>query len=301
MKAARYFDVEAALVPIGGDLRADLDAMRGAIDDRTALLVGSAPNFPYGVVDPIEEIAALARDRGILCHVDACLGGFMLPFLERLGRRVPPFDFRVDGVTSMSADLHKFGYAAKGASTVLYRDRALRKHQFMVHTEWPGGLYGSPSMTGARGGAPIAAAWAVLVMLGEEGYVRLAKDAIEATDTLISGVNAIDGLAVMGDPVMTVFAFRGDGIDVYAVSEEMEARGWCLDRLQKPPALHLTVSPVHAAVKGALLGDLRDACRLVRAEGRQAMGSAAMYGALAMIPDRGQVEGLVLDFLDGMY
>lgn len=300
-KAAHYFDVKPVTVPIGADYRVDLDALRDAVNEHTILLVGSAPCFPYGVVDPIEEIAALAAERGLLCHVDACLGGFMLPFVERLGHPVPPFDFRVEGVTSLTADLHKYGYTAKGASTVLYRDRALRLKQFFSYTEWPGGMYASPSMTGARGGGPIAAAWAVLKLLGEDGYLRLARDAMGATEQILEGVRGTAGLSILGAPAMTVLAFGSEELDVYAVSELMEQHGWHLDRLQLPPALHMTVSPIHHQVVGRFLEHLRGATKRVADEGLTAQGAGAMYGMLADLPDRGQVHELILQFLDGMY
>ncbi|MFY0575922.1 pyridoxal phosphate-dependent decarboxylase family protein [Cystobacter fuscus] len=174
-KAAHYFGVKPLNIPVGADLRADVDAMRAAIGPRTVLVVGSAPSYPHGVVDPISELAALAQEKGVLFHVDACLGGFLLPFARRLGHAIPEFDFAVPGVTSISADLHKYGYAAKGASVVLYRTPELRRYQFFTFAGWSGGLYASPSMAGTRPGGAIAAAWAVLKYLGEEGYLRLSR------------------------------------------------------------------------------------------------------------------------------
>lgn len=302
-KAAHYFDFKVVTVPVREDFRVDPEEVRAALTDHTVLVVGSAPNFPYGVVDPITALGALARERGLLLHVDACLGGFMLPFLERLGEPIPPFDFRVDGVTSISADLHKFGYTAKGASAVLYRSAELRRHQYFVHTDWPGGLYGSPSMTGARGGGPIAAAWAVLKLLGAEGYKRLAQDALDATRALQQAIDDLPELAVMGEPVMSVFAFcsPGEQVDVYAVSELMEERGWVLDRLQRPPALHLTVSPIHKQIVRSLIADLGECTRRVAEEGITARGTAAMYGMLGSLPDRGQVADMILGYLDTLY
>src|SRR6185295_4677847 len=173
------------------DFRADVKAMRELVGPDTALVVGSAVAYPQGVVDPIDEIAALAKEKNLLCHVDACLGGFILPFAKKLGRDIPPFDFEVDGVTSLSADLHKYGFAAKGASVVLYKTHALRKHQFFTFSEWSGGLYISPSMTGTRPGGAIAAAWAVLQYLGEEGYLEQARAMLATTDALTKGIDAV--------------------------------------------------------------------------------------------------------------
>jgi glutamate/tyrosine decarboxylase-like PLP-dependent enzyme len=299
-KAAHYLGVRPVRIPVRDDFRADLEAAHRALTPNTILLVASAPGYPHGVVDPIPELAALAAEREISCHVDACLGGFLLPFLEKLGHPVPPFDFRVPGVTSISADLHKYGFAARGASTILYRDREIRRHQFIAFPDWPGGLYGSPTMAGSRPGGPIAAAWAVFHYLGEEGYLRLARSTLEATRALLSGIRAIPGLQVLGEPDMSVFAFGSEVLDVYALGDAMEARGWHLDRQQMPPALHVMVSPMHLRIVDPFLADLEDCARAVRHAGPAAQGQAAMYGMLGAIPDRGVVGSFILDFLDGL-
>lgn len=299
-KAAHYFDVKAVHVPVGDDLRADVRAARELTSERTILVVGSAPAYPHGVVDPIEALAALAVERGALFHVDACLGGFLLPFVERLGRTVPPFDFRVPGVTSLSADVHKYGYAAKGASLVLYRSRALRRHQWFAYGDWPGGLYGSPSMTGTRPGGAIAAAWAVMRYLGEEGYVDLARVTMETTDRLLRGVAETPGLRVLGRPDMSVFAFASADVDVYVLGDAMEKRGWKLDRQQRPPCLHLMVTPAHAPVVDDFLSDLRACVDGLAATRPVPEGAAAMYGMLGAAPDRAGIGGFILDFMEGL-
>ncbi len=299
-KAVHLLGMRAVVTPVRDDWRADVDAMRDAITERTVLLVGSAPGFPQGVVDPIEEIAALASERGILCHVDACLGGFMLPFVERLGNPVPPFDFRVEGVTSISADIHKYGYAPKGVSTVTYRDRALRRLQFFAYADWPGGLYGSPAGAGAKSGAPLAAAWAIMRYLGEEGYLERAARAMETTRRFTEAIEATPGLRLVAQPDMTVFSFTStaDGPDIFLVGDALEKRGWYLDRQQKPSALHAMISPGHAQVADTFLADFAEAVDEARAQGKPRTGVAAMYGALANLPDRGVVENFILDFLD---
>jgi glutamate/tyrosine decarboxylase-like PLP-dependent enzyme len=297
-KAGHYLDVEVVPVPVGPDFRASVEAARSLVDERTVLVVASAPSYPQGVLDPIAELAALARDRGILCHVDACLGGFLLPFVERLGRPLLPFDFRVEGVTSISADLHKYGYAAKGASVVLYRDADLRKHQFFTHTEWPGGLYVSPTMTGTRSGAAIAAAWAVLHYLGEEGYLGLARRVLATTDRLRAGIEAIPGLHVLGEPAMSVLSFVSDRHDVYALGQALERRGWRLDLNQRPASLHLMVTPAHEAHVAAFLADLRAAAEEPLSP---AAGNAAVYGMLAAVEDRAEVGDFLKGLLDGIY
>jgi sphinganine-1-phosphate aldolase len=261
-KAASYLGLDLVQIPVGADHRADVSAAEGLLSERTALVVGSAPNYPFGTVDPIPELSSLAAERGISFHTDSCLGGFLLPFLEKLGEEIPPFDFRVPGVTTMSADVHKYGYCTKGASVVLHRDDAhLKKYQLFVYQDWPGGLYASFAMAGARPAAPIAAAWAVLRYLGEEGYLRLAREALEATRKLQDGITAIPGLRVIGRPVMTVFAFGAadDSLDLFAVGDVMDDRGWHVDRQHGPDALHVMVSPKHLEIADAFLADLRDA------------------------------------------
>ncbi|UCE86808.1 MAG: aspartate aminotransferase family protein [Deltaproteobacteria bacterium] len=259
-KAASYLGLELVQIPLGPDLRADVDAARRLIDDDTALVVGSAPNYPFGTVDPIPELAALAAERGISFHTDGCLGGFLLPFLERLGVPVPPWDFRVPGVTTISADVHKYGYATKGASVIAHRDRdPLKKYQLFVYDRWPGGLYGSFAMAGARPGAPIAAAWAVMRYLGRDGYERLARQILDTVDKIRGGIEAIPGLSVLGDPIMSVFAFGSDVVDMMAVGDAMDDRGWCLDRQKGPDALHMMLSPAHASIADSFVSDLREA------------------------------------------
>ncbi len=300
-KAAHYFGVKALNIPVGPDFRADVNAMRAAIGPRTVLVVGSAPAYPHGVMDPLSELAALAQEKGVLFHVDACLGGFLLPFARRLGHDIPDFDFAVPGVTSLSADLHKYGYAAKGASLVLYRTPELRRHQFFTFANWSGGIYASPSMAGTRPGGAIAAAWAVLKYLGEEGYLRLARTVLDTSKALREGIAAIPGLKLLGDPRLSIFAFSSDSLDVYALGDAMEARGWKLDRQMMPPALHLMVTPAHAAVVEPFLADLR-ACAASLASGEPAPdGSAAMYGMLGALPDKSEAEGFILQFMDALY
>ncbi len=263
-KAAHYFGVKSIRVPVRSDFRADPAAMAAAVTPDTILMVGSAPSYPHGLVDPIRELASIAQQRDLLCHVDACVGGLMLPFVRKLGYPVPDFDLSVPGVTSLSADLHKYGYAAKGASVILYQDAALRRHQYFAYTDWSGGIYASPSMTGTRAGGPIAAAWAILNYLGEDGYLRLTDQVMTTARRLRDGVNAIDGLHVIGQPEMTVMAIGSDQLDVYEVGDELTARGWHLDRQQFPPSLHLTVSPYHAQVVDDFLCDLNEAAAAAR-------------------------------------
>jgi sphinganine-1-phosphate aldolase len=263
-KAAEYFDVRLVQVPVRSDYRADVDAMRSAITANTIMLVGSAPSYPHGVVDPIQELAALAQAHGLLFHTDACVGGFLLPFARKLGYPIPDFDFSVPGVTSISADLHKFGYAAKPASVILYRSPELRRHQMFVSINWPGGIYPSPTMTGSRPAGPVAAAWALMNHLGEAGYLKITQTVMETTRVIQEGVRAIPGLKVLSNPEMSVFAIASDSLDVYEVADELEQRGWHLDRQHFPRCLHVTVNYVHSKVAGEFLADLAEAAAIVR-------------------------------------
>ncbi|MEM9731220.1 MAG: aspartate aminotransferase family protein [Myxococcota bacterium] len=302
VKAAYLLDMDITFTALRDDWRADPQAIADAIDDDTVILVGSAICYPYGVVDPIEDIAGLADEHGLLMHVDACLGGFMLPFVEKLGHEVPVWDFRAKGVTSISADIHKYGYAAKGASAITYRDRELRKLQFYAFPDWPGGIYVTPTLAGARPGGAVAAAWAVMHHLGEEGYLNLAKQAMDATMRIRRGVEAMPELNIMGDPHMTVFAFQSSDVDVFTLGSKMDARGWHLNRNQFPSALHVMVTPAHVGVVDAMLEDLRLAVDEARAEpAGAAEGMAALYGAAAAMPDRGVVSEFAIGFMDEVY
>ena len=259
-KAAKVLGLELRQVPLNADHRASVSEAEARIDDQTALVVGSAPNYPFGTVDPIPELSALAAARSISFHTDACLGGFLLPFYERLAEPVPPFDFRVPGVTTLSADVHKYGYCTKGASVILHRDAEhLKKYQLFFFDQWPGGIYASFAMAGARPAAPIAAAWAILNHLGEDGYVAQATRIRDTTQQLRAGIEAIPGLRVWGEPVMSVFSFGSDTHDIMAVGDVMDEKGWHLDRQHGPDALHLMISPEHDRVADEFLADLREA------------------------------------------
>jgi len=302
-KGADYFDVKSIIVPVDKNThRADVDAMEQALTENTILIVGSACDFPRGVVDPISDLATLAQNRGIGMHVDSCLGGFMLPFVKKLGYEVPDFDFSVPGVTSISADVHKYGYGAKGASTILYRNDKIWKHQFSVYTDWSGGVYISTTMRGTRPGGAIAAAWVAMRSLGIDGYLKLAKIVMDATRKLIEGIQQIPELYVIGEPVMSVFSFTSDEINIFQLGDELDKKGWHLDRIQFPSALHMMVNPHHADVVDDFLNDLRDAIEVVRKHPEKVSeGEAAMYGMIASLPDRAKVKNFIINFLKTQY
>ena len=274
-KAAKYLDVEHVRVPVAADGRADVAGIGDAMDDRTGLVVGSAPCYPFGVIDPIEELAALAQERGVLFHTDACLGGWLLPWWERLGETVPSWDFRVPGVTSLSADIHKYGYSFKGASVVAYRSRDLLRHQHFWYDDWPGGLYASGTTAGTRSAPPIAGAWAAVNHLGVDGYMRLASVVRDTSRTIREGIASIPGIVASGDhlPIMEIRA-AGSDVDMGGVGDVMDSRSWNLDRQQG--GLHLMLSPYHARVADAFLADLADAVA-----NHAGSSSAAMYGGIA--------------------
>jgi glutamate/tyrosine decarboxylase-like PLP-dependent enzyme len=278
-KAADYFDVPLRRVPVDADFTVRAEQLAAACTDDTIMLVASAPTYPHGVVDPVADIAALADERGILCHVDACMGGFLLPFLTQLGRFDQPFDFRLPGVTSMSADVHKYGYASKGVSVILYRTPELARHQVFATTDWLGGFYASTAVAGTRPAGPIAAAWAVMMHLGQEGYLELTRTAHDAAIALREGIASIDGLTVRGDPPATVLAFGArdpDTVDIFAVGDLLASWGWYLDRQNRPDSLHATVHAGSAATVPALLHDL---ARAVREGGhRRAADRSTTYG-----------------------
>lgn len=276
-KACHLLGMRQIRVPVDEGYRLLVEEMRAAVGPDTAMVVASAPCYPYGVMDPVEEVAAIAQDAGVLCHVDACLGGMMLPFWERLGEPVPPWDFRVEGVTSISADLHKYGYAFKGASVLLHRDVAQYRTQWWFDDgAWGGGLYGSPTAAGTRPAPPIAGAWAALRHLGEDGYLRQATKVRDATRRLMAGIEAIDGLAITSTPDLCVFQFGSDVLDMTVVADALAEQGWYPNR--QPGGLHLMVSPFHVRVADEFLAAL--ALAVDRARGGATSDSApAVYGA----------------------
>ncbi|MFX1406021.1 MAG: pyridoxal phosphate-dependent decarboxylase family protein [Promethearchaeota archaeon] len=302
-KGADYFDVKPIIIPVDEKThRADVKAMEKAVNNNTILIVGSACDFPRGVVDPISSLAAIAEKHGLGMHVDSCLGGFMLPFVRMLGYEVPDFDFSVPGVTSISADVHKYGYGAKGASTILYRSEKVWQHQFSVYTDWSGGVYISTTMRGTRPGGAIAAAWVAMRTLGINGYLKLAKIVMDATEKLIDGINQIPELYVIGNPVMSVFSFTSDKLNIFQIGDVLDEKGWHLDRIQFPSALHMMVNPHHADVVDDFLKDLNDAVNKVRDHPEKLSdGEAAMYGMVASLPDRSKVNKFIVNFLKTQY
>lgn len=319
-KAAHYFNMTVVHVPVDPvSMRVDVAAAKRAITSNTVVIVASAPGFPHGVVDPVTELAALAASRGIGCHVDSCLGGYLLPFAKKLGYDIPPFDFSVAGVTSISADTHKYGYAPKGASVVMYRSNALRSHQYFVAAEWTGGIYASPSMPGSRPGGLIAATWAALVRMGEEGYMACAKEIMSTAKEIEAGIRATPGLRVLGKPDMSVVSFaadestpvRGTVINIYKVAESLGTKrtnadgstkySWALNILQKPASVHICCTYMHRGRAAEFIRDVRAAVDQVADNPHMFKdGSAAIYGLAESLPE-GPLDQVTRGFIDTLY
>ena len=275
-KAAHYLGLRVVRVPVARDLRADVPAMAEAIGSRTLMLVGSAPCFPYGVIDPIGALGELAQERGLWLHVDACVGGYFAPFARMNGIDVPPFDFELPAVCSMSADLHKYGYAAKGASTVLYRSEEPRAHQIFEFENWPGGHMTTPTLAGTRPGGAIAAAWAVMHYLGIDGYREKARQVTDTRELLTKGLAEL-GLHVLGEPKLGLLAYRSDDLDMRAVYGQLFRKGWFTGFTTEPASVHLMLSPAHLGVVDSYLDDLRASVEHVRETGATGDGVVTRY------------------------
>lgn len=298
-KACQYFNIQPVRIPFDETYRADVDTARKAITANTVVIVGSAPTFPHGALDPIADLSELARQYEIGLHVDACLGGFVLPWAAKLGYSVPAFDFRLPGVTSISVDTHKYGYAAKGTSVILYRGRELMHYQYYTTTEWPGGLYFSPTLAGSRPGALSAACWAAMISIGEQGYLDATKTILETAEFVKNGIRQIPELRLLGDSLFVV-AFTSDSLDIYKVLEAMSRRKWSLNGLHKPSCMHLCVTLRHTqpGVAERFLQDLREAVAYVKEHPEEKGTMAPVYGMAATIPLRGMVSDMLKRYLD---
>lgn len=306
-KAAYYFGMKihhAKLDP--KTFKVDLNHVKSFINRNTVLLAGSAPNFPHGIVDDIEGLGKLAKRYKIPLHVDCCLGSFIVPFMEKAGfHDLPPFDFRVPGVTSISCDTHKYGFAPKGSSVIMYRNSDLRMHQYYVSTEWTGGLYGSPTLAGSRPGALVVGCWATMVRIGENGYIESCKEIVDAARTLRRAIETeIQDLQILGDPKCSVVSFSSDKYDVYELGDRLSARGWHLNALQKPAALHLAVTkPSVSSIEGLVVA-LKEIIAELKQEGNtkaSSEGTSALYGVAGSVKTTGVADRLIVGFLDSLY
>lgn len=268
-KAAQYFGVKLVMTKCDDDFRANVEAMRGAINENTVILVGSAPSYAQGVMDPIPEIGQLALEHDILFHVDACMGGIMLSFMREMEEfDIPDFDFTVPGVTSVSADLHKFGYAAKGASVIVYKNKEIREHQIFATTATTAYAMFNATMLSSRSGGPMAGAWAIINYLGREGYEQIIREVMDGVKRMYEGINAIDGLYILGKPIMSIFAFASEDINVFQLADEMTKRGWHIQgqfsNENTPHNIHLTFMRTNVPRVEEFLKDLKECVEEVK-------------------------------------
>jgi glutamate/tyrosine decarboxylase-like PLP-dependent enzyme len=303
-KACHLFGVELRRAPVDPvSTRVDVDWVRDHVDEQTVALIGSACNYGYGTIDPIAELGDVALERSIGLHVDACLGGFILPFGRELGYDIPAFDYSVPGVTSMSADTHKYGYAFKGSSVVSFRSKELRNAQYFYLTDWSGGKYTSPGMEGSRSGGLIAATWASMVQLGHDGYLGYARQIFETSSAMQDAVRSHPGLRLIGRPTF-LFSFTSDEFDIYHVNDFMRTRGWRFNGQQYPNALHMAVTrpQTQPGVAEAFAADLADGVAYAREHAEEAPRSGAIYGGVAggMTEEADEfIRAVMADMLDG--
>ncbi|KAI1431804.1 pyridoxal phosphate-dependent transferase [Xylaria sp. CBS 124048] len=317
-KAGEYFKIKVHLVPCPAPThQVDIRRVSRLINPNTILLVGSAPNFPHGIMDDISALSKLAVKRRLPLHVDCCLGSFLVPFLEKAGFETEPFDFRLKGVTSISCDTHKYGFAPKGNSTVLYRTQELRTYQYFVSPDWSGGVYASPGIAGSRPGALIAGCWASMMKVGETGYVDACVKIVGCAKKIADYVAQSPGLAaeldLVGRPLVSVVAFTARNLNIYDIADAMSDRGWHLNALQNPPAMHIAVTMPITKVWERLVADLeavveaeREKERVRAVEGRGPKGkatgdTAALYGVAGSLPNKAVVVDLATGFLDLLY
>lgn len=304
-KAAQYLKIRVRIVPVNPhSYTASIKSMERAITRNTIMLVGSTPNFPYGTMDNIEAISQLGIKYNIPVHVDACLGGFLLCFMPNAGFSVPPFDFSLPGVTSISADTHKYGYAPKGSSIILYRNRKLRHHQYTITTDWPGGIYGSPTVSGSRAGGIIASCWATLMYFGYNEYLESTKKIIETTKYIEQSLRKMDGIFIFGTPATSVIALGSSNFHIYKLSKALNLKGWNLNPLQFPCGVHLCVTYVHTqpGVADQFLSDVRtELSTILKNPETPVEGKLAIYGMSQSISDRSIVGDFAKFFLDSMY
>ena len=303
-KAGQYFGLKMRHVPVSKpDFRVNPADVEACINENTAAIVGSAGNYPYGLIDPLADLSDLALKHGIGFHVDACLGGFIFPWIEKLGYAIPPFDFRLPGVTSISADTHKYGFALKGTSVILYRNNSLRRFQYFNVPDWPGGLYASPTAAGSRSGGLTAATWASMVYLGEEGYLKAAKAIMAVADQIKAGIQKIPELELNGDPTF-VISFRSDAVDVYHINDYMKNKGWRFNVLQLPPGLHFCVTMPQtfvADVADRFLEDLNAGVAYAKTKAGTPAETSALYGIAGTLEGNRQVTELIYGALDYLY
>ncbi|XP_029464919.1 sphingosine-1-phosphate lyase 1 isoform X2 [Rhinatrema bivittatum] len=304
-KAAHYFGMKLVHIPLDKrTMQVDVKAMKRAISKNTAMLVCSTPQFPHGIIDPIEDVAKLAVKYQIPLHVDACLGGFLIVFMEKAGFPLQPFDFGVKGVTSISADTHKYGYAPKGSSVILYSSKKYRRYQFFVAPDWQGGIYASPTIAGSRPGGIIAACWATMMHIGEDGYVKATRKIIETARWIDAELRKMKHIFVFGKPQVSVIAIGSNSFDIFRLSNSLAAKGWNLNSMQFPSSIHICITLQHLkpGVTAQFVKDVRESvAEIMKDPGAKTTGMGAIYGMAQSIPDRSMVTEVSRAFLDCLY
>lgn len=306
-KAGYYFGMKVHHVSLDPKTyKVDVSRVKRLINKNTVLLVGSAPNFPHGIVDDIEALGKLGLKYKIPLHVDCCLGSFIVAFMSKAGfNDLAPFDFRVPGVTSISCDTHKYGFAPKGSSIIMYRSPELRKHQYYVSTEWTGGLYGSPTLAGSRPGALVVGCWATLIHMGKEGYIESCKNIVTKARELKSYIQSdIPELQIIGDPLCSVISFTSNKINIYELSDKLSKLGWHLSSLQKPPSIHLAVTKLSTKSIEELKMVLKKTVLELKANPDakpSSDGTSALYGVAGSVQTTGVADRLIEGFLDTLY
>eukprot|EP00933_Yihiella_yeosuensis_P082366 TRINITY_DN9621_c1_g3_i2.p1 TRINITY_DN9621_c1_g3~~TRINITY_DN9621_c1_g3_i2.p1 ORF type:complete len:392 (+),score=71.13 TRINITY_DN9621_c1_g3_i2:138-1178(+) len=287
-KAGKYFNIFVKHANTDKRMAMDLKHMKKLIDRNTVAIVGSACQYAHGTIDPIEEMGKIATEHGIGLHVDCCLGGFLVPFMEKAGLSVPPFDFRVSGVTSISCDPHKYGFAPKGSSVVMFSNKTLRHHMYCYLTEWTGGIYATPTMAGSRAGGPVAATWAAMCKFGEQGYIETTKQIVGATRKIARGIEEMKWLRLVGTAEVCVVAFNTTpdaGFNCYAIADCIQQKfGWELATCQDPPCVHLAVTLPSSRNADKFLADLKATVEEVTADPSAFGSTAGMYGMAASLP-----------------
>jgi sphinganine-1-phosphate aldolase len=303
-KAGEYFGIKMVLAPVNDhDFLVKPDEVRKLINKNTVAIVGSAGNYPYGLVDPLGALSEIALEHGIGLHADGCLGGFILPWIEKLGYDVPVFDFRLPGLTSISCDTHKFGFGLKGNSVVLYRNLALRRYQFFQMAHWPGGIYASPSMTGSRSGGLSASTWAALVYMGEEGYLKAAAEIMRIADRIKLGIQGIPELEIIGNPTFLI-SVRSNVVDIFHVNDYMISKGWRFNGLQNPPAIHFCITMPQTNVPGIadmLVEDLHAGVAYAKSNAGTQARSSALYGMSGSLEGRAQLVQLIYGAFEHLF
>lgn len=300
-KACEYFGIRMTHLPVNPKTRqVDLADVRSAITRNTIMIIGSCPSFPWGLIDDIEGYSKLAVEHNIGLHVDCCLGSFIVAFMEESGFKLPKFDFRLPGVTSISCDTHKFGFAPKGSSVVMYRSAELRRYQYFAQPNWPGGIYASPTIAGSRPGQLVAGCWAALMYHGKDGYVKSCQKIVGTARKIVAAVRTMQGIKVIGDPLTSVVAFDSEEVDIYRVSDGLSKKGWNINNLQYPPAFHICCTYMTDA--DSFIADMKEVmAEVLKNPKEKASGSAAIYGMSAAIPDRSLIDRIARGYIDTMY